>query len=391
MKHVCILICLCFSALLSAASTDLFNEPGVRLKDLIDIAGERDNQLIGFGVVVGLKGTGDKGEATIKLIRRYLARHQMQFSETDISSKNMALVSVTAELPHDATEGSRLHTRVSTVGDCKSLRGGELLQTPLIAADDNIYAVAQGQISIGGYGNSGPGVLSTGVDHENIETVGVQLPGAIVEREVPRKILYGNAIRLNLKQPDYTTASRIAQELSDTFGAERVVATNSSSIHLKFLQSPTETELTNTIAQLHQLRVEPDMVAKVVINPRTGTVVVGKDVKISQIAVSHAGLSLKVLPRKKVQRDPENRNEVVETIVWEMPKSTTEQLEFEQVPEGFNASEKNVPGSFTVMEGTTVEAISNALNALGARPRDIVAVFQAIHAAGALHAKLEIL
>ena len=385
-----ILLLLCCISYLSGADA-LFTEPGVRLKDLITIAGERDNQLIGFGVVVGLKGTGDKGEATIKLIRRYLSRHQMQFSETDISSKNMALVSVTAELPYDAKEGSRLHTRVSTIGDCKSLRGGELLQTPLIAADDNIYAVAQGQISIGGFGNAGPGVLSTGVDHENIETVGVQLPGAIVEREVPRKIMYGNAIHLNLKQPDYTTASRIAAKLSEVYGTERVIAKDSASIALRFVKVPTETELTQTIADLHQLRVQPDSIAKVVINPRTGTIVVGKDVQISQVAVSHAGLSLKVIPRKKNIRDPNDRNAMIESTVWEMPKSTTETVEFKNQPEGFQSTEDNVPGSFTVMEGTTVEAISNALNALGARPRDVVAVFQALHAAGALHAKLEIL
>ncbi len=386
--HLLFLICLSVPAL---QSEDLFEEPGVRLKDLTEIAGERDNQLIGFGIVVGLSGTGDKGFATIKLIRRYLARHQMQFSEIDITSKNMALVSVTAELPYDAKVGSRLHTRISAIGDCKSLRGGELLQTPLIAADENIYAVAQGQISIGGFGNAGPGVISTGIDHQNIETVAVQLPGAIVEREVPRQILFGNSIHLNLKNPDYTTASRIASRLIDEYGEERVVATDSASVALRFIKPPSETELTTTIAELQQLRVLPDTIAKVIINPRTGTIVVGKDVQISQAAVSHAGLSLKVMPRKKLVRDPNGGRDMMESVIWEMPKATGEQLEFPRAPLGFKSTEDTVPGSFTVMEGTTVEAISNAMNALGARPRDVVAVFQALHAAGALHAKLEIL
>ena len=341
--------------------------------------------------MVGLEGTGDKGLATIKLIQRYLTRHQMRFDEADISSKNMALVAVTAELPHDAQPGSRLLTRVSCVGDAKSLRGGELLQTPLIAADDNIYAVAQGQLTIGGYGNAGPNVMSTGVDHPNIETVATQIPGAIVERAVPRKIVYGNAIHLHLKNPDYITASRVAASLIELYGEDRVIAKDSSTVELHFTEIPSEMELTTTIAELHQLRVVPDMRAKVVINPRTGTIVVGKDVQISQVAVSQGGLSLKVLPKNKLLRDPNGGKELTETIVWEMPKTTAEKLEFKDQPLGVHIDEDTVPGSMTVMGGTTVEAISNALNALGARPRDIVAMFQALHAAGALHAELIIL
>jgi flagellar P-ring protein precursor FlgI len=356
-------------------------EPGVRLKDLCTIDGVRDNQLNGIGIVVGLTGTGDKSPATKRVLRQVLARKNQSLADSDLDSRNVALVAITADLPAFAKAGTRLYCQVSCVGDATSLRGGILLQSPLDAADGRIYAVAQGPVSTGGFGvaspaNPGP----VGTDHKNTETVAVL--EAIVEREVPVTLVVKDRINLVLRQPDFTTASRVARTLAEAFGSDRVAAADARTIAVRFPTTPTDAEVVEALARLSDLRVQPDQRAKVTINARTGTVVVGAQVSIGAVAVSHGGLQLRIAPTPK-PLGPDGQST---GIKWTDPLTRVAGDEpaagIKPVP---------VPGTLSVMEGVTVEEIANALNAIGARPRDLVAIFEAIHRAGALHAELEIL
>lgn len=354
---------------------------GVRLKDLCTVDGVRDNQLNGIGIVVGLSGTGDKSPATKRLLRQVLARKNQSLAESDLDSRNVALVALTADIPSFAKAGTRLHTQLSAIGDSTSLRGGVLLQTPLDAWDGKIYAVAQGPVSIGGFGTASPANAGpVGTDHKNIETVAVI--ESIVEREVPATLVTRDRLRLVLRQPDFTTASRVARTLGEAFGAERAAAEDARAVVLRFAAPPTPQEVVEALARIEELRVVPDQRARVVINARTGTVVVGATVSISAVAVSHGGLSLRITPTPR----PVGPDGQPAGLSWSDPVS---RLRTDEPPEGI--SPPVVPGSISVVEGVTVEAIANALNAMGARPRDLVAIFEAIHRAGALHGDLEVM
>ena len=365
------------------------SEAGVRLKELTAIAGVRDHQLHGTGIVVGLQGTGDSTTATIAMLRRLLANKQQQFTEDDLTAQNVAMVTVTCDLPPFAHVGARLPVNIAAIGDASSLRGGILLQTPLVAADGNIYAVGQGPLSIGGYGEAGPAFagVNLGTPHENIETVATLPAGAIVERAVPVSMLTtNNELVFHLNKPDFSTASVISQALQDQFGAERIHAYDAGTIALTFPIPPTRPELLRLIAQVEQLRVVPDLSAKIVINSRTGTLVVGHDVRLSTVAVSHAGLSLQVQPFQEAVTDPLNPNLDTTRTAWpdaRMGATST------SAPVGIQHSAVN--GSLALVEGPTVEAIVNALNAIGARPRDLIAIFEALERSGALHAELVVL
>jgi len=354
---------------------------GVRLKDLCTIDGVRDNQLNGIGIVVGLSGTGDKSPATKRLLRQVLARKNQALAESDLDSRNVALVALTADIPSFSKAGTRLHSQLSAIGDCTSLRGGILLQTPLDAWDGKIYAVAQGPVSIGGYGAASPANPGpVGTDHKNIETVAVI--EAIVEREVPATLVQKDRLRLVLRDPDFTTASRVAKALAEVFGQERVVAEDARAIALRFASPPTPQEVVESLARIEDLRVSPDVRARVVINARTGTIVVGSTVAIGAVAVSHGGLSLRITPTAK----PVGPDGQPTGVQWSDPVT---KLRGDQPPAGIQPP--IVPGSLGMVEGVTVEQIANALNAMGARPRDLVSIFEAINRAGALHGELEIM
>jgi len=366
------------------------SEAGVRIKDLCDIEGVRDNQLNGVGVVVGLAGSGDDKDAVLTAMRSYLLRNRLQIDRSyrGVKGKNIALVVVTAKLPPFIKSGSRIDCQVSAIGDAKSLKGGVLLQTLLVGFDGNVYAAAQGSVSIGGYGNAGPGQVSTGLPHTNVETTGTVAGGAIVEAEVPMEMVFEDHLRLALKQPDFTNANRVARVLAAEFGDERVSANDAASVTLRFDIMPPGDGLIQIIARIEELRVQPDSKARVVINERTGTVVVGRDVRIDPVAVSHAGLSLQVRPATLERTDPEDPERTIRQTTWQHPMMTDAAM---QPPEGVRVDRDDIPGSVTVLDGSTVEAISNALNAIGARPTDMVAIFQAIHRAGALHAELVVM
>ena len=351
---------------------------GVRLKDLCEIDGVRDNQLHGIGVVVGLSGSGDKTPATVRMLKQLLTSKNLSFTDSDLLSKNVAMVAVTADLPAFKRSGDRVATQVACIGDANSLKGGILLQTALAGADGRFYAVGQGPVSIGGFGAAGPAIGGGGIGHTNIETVATLTQGSIVEREVPMSMLVSDRLSLKLRNPDFTTASRIAKRLTETFGAERVAASDAEMVSLLFPTKPDETQLVDIISQVLALRVEPDQKARVVINSRTGTVVAGRDVRISAVAVSHGGLSLRVQPKQVT-----NALTQTKSIEWIDPATN---LRSTTGPAG--TKPPIVPGSLSVFEGATVEEIANGLNALGARPRDLIAIFQAIQSAGALHAEL---
>lgn len=366
----------------AGAEAQPINAPGVRLKDLCEIDGVRTNQLNGVGVVVGLPGTGDKSQATVRLLKQMLDKKKLSFSETDLASKNVAMVAITAEFPAFARPGDRLqNTQVSCIGDASSLKGGILLQTSLEGADGIIYAVGQGPVSIGGYGGAGPAGAGGGTNHVNLETVALLTQGAMVERAFPGAFLIDNQLRLKLRQPDFSTASRMVRILTEHFPGFAVSAVDAEMVVLGFPAVAAggrsdPTMVVQTIDRLQQLRVDPDSVARVVINSRTGTVVAGHQVRISPVAVSHGGLSLRVQP-KAVMKDGQ------QTTVWKDPSTN---ITSARPPAGTRPP--TVPGTMSVIEGATVEEIANGLNALGARPRDLVAIFQAIHSAGALHAEL---
>jgi flagellar P-ring protein precursor FlgI len=358
----------------------------VRLKDLVTIDGVRDNQLHGIGVVVGLSGSGDGNAATTRLLRQMLATKNLAVSDADLKGRNVAMVAVTTDLPPFARIGTRLPCQVSCIGDAKSLRGGVLLQTYLVAPNGDIYAAAQGSLSVGGFGNAGPGLVPTGTDHNNIETVATLAQGALVERELPVDLLVGERLNLVLRQPDFTTAARVARSLSEAFGAERVQAVDAAVVGLSFSARPSRDELVAAIARVQQLRVDPDQEARVVINARTGTVVVGRDVRVTPAAVSHGGLSLRIVHRIEQIPDPANPRVLLPREVWVDPATG---IKRPGPPPGIKPLEAT--GSLTLVDGGTVAEISNALNAIGARPRDMVAIFESLERAGALHARLVVL
>ncbi len=366
------------AAMPAAESEAAMNPSGVRLKDLVEIQGVRENQLHGIGVVVGISGTGDKTPATVRMLKQLLATKNLSFTDADLASKNVAMVAVTADLPPFKRSGDRLVTQVSCLGDASSLRGGVLLQTPLAGADGKFYAVGQGTVSIGGFGSAQASLGPSGSNHTNQETVGLLSQGAIVERDVPMSLLFGDRLALKLRNSDFTTASRVARVLSETFGTDRVIATDAELISLTFPTKPGETELVDCIAKVLALRVEPDSKARVVINARTGTVVAGRDVRISPVAVSHGGLSLRILPKRVTAPGATAGN-----TEWIDPATNQRMAE---PPKGTRPTA--IPGTVSLLEGASVEDIANGLNALGARPRDVIAIFQAIQGAGALHAEL---
>jgi flagellar P-ring protein FlgI len=366
-------------------------DTGVRIKDLCEIAGVRDNQLHGIGIVVGLTGTGDKSAATVRMLRQLLATKNLSFTESDLASKNVAMVAITADLPAFARAGSRLATQASCIGDASSLRGGILLQTPLVAADGRIYAVAQGPVSVGGFGSAGPTGTGGGTEHKNVETVAICTPGAIVEREVPTDLLLDGHLRLILRQSDFTTANRIADRLAELMREQRleipVQATDAATVTLTIPRDSLDAgALTKLLADMQQIAITPDVAAKVVINARTGTIVAGNRAQIGAVAVSHAGLSLRVAPQVERVPDPERPGTSMERTIWVDPATRSKSP---APPAGTRPSA--VPGTFTVIEGATVDDIATALNALGARPRDLVAIFEAIQRAGALHAELVVM
>jgi flagellar P-ring protein precursor FlgI len=343
-----------------------------RIKDMADIKGVRNNQLIGYGLVVGLDGTGDgkKSLFTIQSMVSMLEKMGITLNAKDIQVNNVAAVMITAELPAFAKAGNRIDALVSSIGDAKNLQGGTLLLTPLKAANGKIYAVAQGPVNTGGFSASG----ASGSVQKNFPTVGRVIGGAIVEREVNVEFNDRRSLTLSLHHPDFTTAMRMKNAINGLFYDAIAVAPDAGTVEVKIPTSYVG-NIVGLVAMIEKLEVRPDSIARVVINERTGTVVMGENVRIATIAIAHGNLSVVIKESPQVSQ-PLPFSEGGETVV-------TPDTEI-AVQEGGN--------QLVLMEaGASIGEVVGALNALGVSPRDLIAIFQAIKAAGALKAELEVI
>ena len=342
-----------------------------RIKDLADIAGVRKNQLVGYGLVVGLNDTGDsdKTEFTVQSLVNMMERLGMRLDRKDVKVDNVAAVMVTAELPPFAKAGSSIDVLVSSIGDADSLVGGTLLMTPLKGPDGEVYAVAQGPLAVGALSFGGKAAKV----QKNHPTVGRIPAGASVEREVPFRLPEDRNLRYQLRDADFTTVTRMAQAINDYFGAPIAAPLDSSSLKV---QAPTQDQiaLIEFIAAVEHLEIQPDTGARIVVSERSGTVVMGENVRLSTVAVSHANLNL-VISEGMLVSQPGPFSEG-QTVV--APATQVEMSE-----------EK---GNLVVMPmGVSIGDVARALNAIGATPRDLIAIFQAIKAAGSLHAELVVI
>ena len=346
---------------------------GVRIKDIADIKGVRPNQLVGYGLVVGLNGTGDSDNAifTLQSMASMLEKMGVTVKPEDIQVDNVAAVMVTADLPAFARTGARIDVLVSSIGDAENLQGGNLLFTPLKAADGQVYAVAQGPVSTGGFvveSASGSGV------QKNFPTVGRVVNGALIEKEISTNFNQKKVLTLTLQQPDFTTSSRVAQAINAAFYEQIARTLDAGTIEVKV----PEKYWGNTVpmvTMIEKLGVTPDIASKVVINERTGTVIMGENVRISTIAIAHGNLSIEIKEDQQVSQ-PLPFSRTGRTVVT--PESEV------AVQEGNNPI-------FLVESGVSIGEVVKALNALGVSPRDLIAIFQALKAAGALQAELEII
>ncbi len=366
MRTVPIASFLCLIALLAsgvAASAS-------RIKDLTVVEGGRDNQLVGYGLVVGLAGKGDsKLSYTVQSIANSLQRFGVNVPPNTIKSDNVAAVMITADIAAFAKPGSRIDVTVSSIGDAKTIQGGVLLQTPLLGADESVYAVAQGAIAVGGFlgGEGGPGGATVQKNHP---TVGAISGGAIVEREIAAQLVRDKTIELLLLNPDFASAARMAEAVNEVFPGT-ALARNASSVNVCVPAKYQGYEV-NFIASLGAIEVVPDNVARVVINERTGTIIATSNVRISTVAVSHGSLTINIASSLSVSQ-PGPFSEGGQTVVTEGTETkVTEQK-----------------GKFKVVdELPTIQQVASALNALGLSTREMMAIFQSMKKAGALQADL---
>lgn len=341
-----------------------------RIKDIADIQGVRGNPLWGYGLVVGLNGTGDDSEVSRRAMANILRRSGLVLNPKDLTSKNITSVIVTAELQPFARKGSRMDITVSTIGNASSLQGGTLLMTPLAGADGEVYAVGQGPMSVGGFSAGGKSASVT----KNHITVGRVPNGATVEREELATFAENGIVTWTLRNPDFATADRMAQAINKTF-PKAARALDAGTVRVLLPGKMSAQEITAAIHQLGMLDVEVDQPAVVVINERSGTIVVGQNVTISLVAISHGSLSIIKQEKESVsQPAPLSRAGTTEKV---------NRTEIDVVEEG---------GSLQVVKSTlSVAELARALNALGLTPRDLVSIFEALKEAGALQASLKVI
>lgn len=343
---------------------------GSRIKDLTMIAGARDNQLVGYGLVTGLAGEGDKNPVyTLQSIANMLQRFGINVPALALSSKNVAAVMVTADVPAFVKNGTRLDVVVSTLGDAKTLQGGVLLQTPLIGADGKVYAVAQGTLAVGGFigGTGGPGGASVQKNHPTVAQIS---GGALVEREIATEIVQNDSIELLLREPDFTSAARLAAAVNEVF-ADSADAIDSTSIRIR-VPAGQEKFPVDFIARIEGIEMHPDVPARVIVNERTGTIVATSRIRIAPCAVSHGDLTISVASSQHVSQPGAFSN----TGRTAKTRSTETDV-----------AEKK--GRFVVLEEMpTIEMVAAGLNAIGVTPRDMMSIFTAMKQAGALQAEL---
>jgi flagellar P-ring protein precursor FlgI len=338
-----------------------------RVKDLAMVAGARDNQLVGYGLITGIAGDGDKNPVyTLQTVANFLQKFGMNVPPATLSSKNVAAVVVTADISAFKKNGSRLDVTVSSIGDAKTLQGGILLQTPLVGPDGEIYALAQGAISLGGIsaGNEGASVL------KNHPTVAQIVGGALVEREIPAEIVRNNTLELLLREPDFTSSARLATAINKVF-TNSSESVDSTTVRVK-IPDGLQSSVVDFVARVEAIELDPDMPARIIINERTGTIVATARIRIAACAVSHGNITISIANTLDVSQ-PAPFSQTGTTAVT--PRTDTK-------------VEEQKASFVTIPELPTIEKVAANLNSLGVTPRDMMAIFQAMKQAGALHAEL---
>ena len=341
-----------------------------RIKDVSHIEGVRDNQLVGYGLVVGLDGTGDGNSSkfTIQSLAAFLRRNGVTLDVGSIKMDNVSAVIVTATLPPFARPGSHIDVNVASIGDTESLQGGTLIMTPLKGPDGQVYAVAQGSISVGGFEAGASGTSVT----KNFVTAGKIPGGALIEVSPPTPLEGGGELTLVLENPDFTTAHRVAQVINANFSEGTAKASDNTGVVVRIPADYT-TRVPDFMAAIERLPVHPDQRARIVIDERTGTVVMGEDVRISTLAIAHGNLSIAITTQNDVSQPGE-------FALGETSRVKNSDVKLEEETDKLTI----------VPEGVSLGEVVQSLNAIGVTPRDLISILQAIKSAGALQAELVI-
>ena len=345
-----------------------------RIKDISEFEGVRDNMLVGYGLVVGLNGTGDSlsdGHFTKQSLKSMLNRLGVKPTDGGLDSKNVAAVMVTSTLPPFAAKGSRIDVTVSALGDSDSLLGGTLLVTPLLGANGDVYAVSQGGIVVGGFASGGAAETVT----KGVPTSGRIPNGAIVENEIGFDLETMKSVKLSLRNPDFTTSRRMAQAVNAFLGTLAATSTDPGTVNV-VVPDAYKGRVVEMITDIEQLRIEPDQMARVVVDEQSGVIVMGENVRLSTVAIAQGNLTIRITETPLVSQ-PNPFAQVGTTEV--VPRT---QVQIDQ-GEGQRLG--------VVNSGVTLQEFVNSLNALGVGPRDMITILQAVKAAGALQAEIEVM
>ncbi len=363
----CATIALCLSHAASAFSMS-------RIKDIADFEGVRDNMLVGYGLVVGLNGTGDSLTSSVftkESLIGMLERLGVNARDNALKTKNVAAVMVTATLPPFSRQGTRIDINVATIGDAKSLLGGTLMVTPLLGADGEVYSVAQGQIAAGGFSAEGKGSTVT----RGVPTNGRIANGAIIERELPFQMQDLQSIKIALRNPDFTTSGRISDAINSFIGSKAAKAIDPGTISIEIPESY-QKDVVSFITDIEQLRIAPDQLAKVVIDEQSGIIVMGENVRINTVAIAQGNLTIKITETPQVSQpnafSDSGNTETVDRTKIEIDEDKEKRLAI-------------------MRAGISIQDLVVGLNALGIGPRDMISILQAIKAAGAMQAEIEVI
>jgi flagellar P-ring protein FlgI len=357
-----------------AAAMTGTSDAASRIKDIADIEGVRENQLVGYGLVMGLQGTGDSLRncpMTKQSLTSILERLGTNARDGNLNGKNAAAVMVTANLPAFGTQGSKIDVTVSALCDAKSLAGGQLVATPLQGADQQTYAVAQGAVAIGGF--SAEGASGSSVT-KGVPTVGRIASGASIEREIMFDLAQQGQLRLALRNPDFTTAQRVAGVINSAMGPGVARATNPGTIVLDRASSRSG-DMVSLLTAIERLEVEPDTAARIIIDESTGVIVMGESVRVSTVAIAQGSLTITVTEQPAVSQPAPFAREG-DTVVVPQTNINVEELQ---------------GGFATVKGGVPLQKLVDGLNALGVGPRDMISILQALKAAGAIQAEIEVM
>ncbi len=345
-----------------------------RIKDIADFEGIRDNQLVGYGLVVGLNGTGDtlnNAPFTQQSLQAMLERFGINVRDANMRTQNVAAVIVTANLPPFARQGNRIDIDVSALGDAESLFGGTLLVSPLMAADGEVYAVGQGPVAIGGFSAAG----NAGTVTKNVPTVGRIANGAIVERETGFELQQMTELRITLRNPDLTTSRRVSQAINRLLGQPAAFSLDPTTVVLQVPEAY-KTDMVGLLAKVEQTRVDTDQVARVIIDEKAGIIVIGREVRIDPLAISQGNLTVRVTETQQVSQpnafSTQGNTEVVDRTSVEINEDEGRKI-------------------VVLQPGVSLQDLVDGLNALGVGPRDMISILQAIKAVGALQADIKVM